>query len=101
MKSMPRMALLLLLMLVMQPAGEVMAQPRGRRVVLSGESLQLPQRLAAVDRLVDPFATPDLIVKMVASLAPSDSWLPALSTVITERNSPERWDQVLEEYERL
>jgi outer membrane protein assembly factor BamB len=61
----------------------------------------LPLRLAAANRLVDPLGTPEMLAKNVGFFTDPMNLFAGLSAGLTERNTPERWDQVMTEYERF
>jgi outer membrane protein assembly factor BamB len=95
------MSILFLASIAIWPGNDAAGQDTALalRANLSGDDAQLPLRLAAVDRLVEPLGTPEMVAKNVALLAQPMGWLSALSVTVAERNTPERWQQVLAEYE--
>ena len=66
-----------------------------------GEDKNLAQRLAAIDRLVDPLGSPQMLAKCIGLAGQPLTWLPSATSSLVESNEPQNWEQALEEYERL
>ena len=57
--------------------------------MLSGEDARLAGRLVAIDRLVDPLSTAEMLASNVGCLAQPLTWLPAATSRLAESSSPD------------
>jgi outer membrane protein assembly factor BamB len=74
--------------------------PLEKRVVLVGESLQVGNRLKALERQVVPLASATEVAKFIACSAPALPWR-AVGGLLLENAALEKWERLLDDYQKI